>query len=332
MRQTKNKSDIISRLCEFLIAGQADKGADFANEHYPFVEIDKLHTRQYSKFEMMSVYLRDGFIDRYSGEKLLFPGLIRLLTLELPEIFKYHTNWKMSETHMVYWDLFPTIDHIVPIARGGTNSEDNWITTNQLRNSAKSNFTLEELGWEILPQGKLEDWDGLCSVFLKWVADGKLVEKYGNTDDWKYISGWFEALVQEVGTDKVSPEMYTEKPKVKNDEIILNLSLPKNKIQTMEVNVRTLGAGDLYKSTAQSKSIYLVLSPYDAASKSIATAVINSPQSNPANVICRLRTEKQNNCTVLQILDYPLTVAQIIDSLPPAQQFKIRRLYRGTLL
>lgn len=51
----------------------------------------------------------------------------------------------MSECHIVYWELFPTIDHIVPVARGGRNSEENWVSTSMLRNSAKFNGTLEEL-------------------------------------------------------------------------------------------------------------------------------------------------------------------------------------------
>ena len=203
MAQGNNKAEIINKLCELLIDSKKEEGTNFVNENYPFIAIEKLHSRQYTKSEMMSVFLRDGFIDRYSGERLLFPGLIRLLTLEMPDVFKYHLNWKMSETHMIYWDLFPTVDHIVPIARGGNNSEDNWITTSQLRNSAKSNFTVEELGWEILPKGKIEEWDGLCSVFLKWVSNKNLEEKYFNTEDWKYITGWKEALIKtQKGSDK----------------------------------------------------------------------------------------------------------------------------------
>jgi hypothetical protein len=91
------------------------------------------------------VFLRDGFIDRYAGDKLLFPGIFRILKLELPHAFPYYLKWKMNETHIVYWELFPTIDHIFPIARGGQD-------LSMLRNSAISNWTLEEMGWP------LKDW------------------------------------------------------------------------------------------------------------------------------------------------------------------------------
>lgn len=331
MAQITNRAEIVNKLCELLMDNKKSEGVKFAIENYPFVEIDKLHSRQYTKYEMMNTYLRDGFIDRYSGERLLFPGLIRLLTLEIPDIFKYHLNWKMSETHNIYWDLFPTIDHIVPIARGGTNTEDNWITTNQLRNSAKSNFTIEELGWEILPKGKLEDWDGLCSLFLKWASDPNLVEKHKDTEDWRYILGWYDALIQVQNNNSNSTTRNNTKtvPKTTTNSRLQIAQM--DVTQTSQINIRELCAGCLYKTSNSSKTIYLVLSPYDSKSNSIATAVINNPNANPANIICRLRTEGQNNATVLQIIDYPQTPAQIIASLSPAQQFKVRQLYRGKM-
>jgi hypothetical protein len=116
----------------------------------------------------MSVFLRDGFIDRYSGARLVFPGVLRFLSRLLPAEFPFHLNWKMAETHIAFWELFPTIDHVVPIARGGTDAEDNMVSTSMLRNSAKSNWTLEELKWTLVPSGRIQDWDGLTNWFLKY--------------------------------------------------------------------------------------------------------------------------------------------------------------------
>jgi len=64
----------------------------------------------------------------------------------------------------------------------------NWMTTSQLRNSAKSNWTLEELGWRKLPEGDLSIWDGLASWFQDYIA--------GHPDHLSdsYIRAWhFEA-------------------------------------------------------------------------------------------------------------------------------------------
>jgi hypothetical protein len=75
----------------------------------------------------------------------------------------------MSECHIAYWELYPTIDHRCPIARGGEDADTNWVTTSMLRNSAKANWTMEELGWKIFPEGDHLEWDGLTKIFLQYV-------------------------------------------------------------------------------------------------------------------------------------------------------------------
>ena len=108
-----DKALLIQNLCGLLLDDKRQECIDFVNKNYPFIN-NLTQKRHYSKYQMCKVFLRDGFIDRYSGDKLLFPGLIKILTIEFPNIFKYHRNWKMSDTHMIYWDLFPTIDHLIP--------------------------------------------------------------------------------------------------------------------------------------------------------------------------------------------------------------------------
>ena len=86
----------------------------------------------------------------------------------------------MAESHIVYWELFPTVDHIVPIARGGTDTADNWVTTSMVLNSAKANWTLKELAWKLLAPGDPKAWDGLLPWFLRFVsrAPEHLQDKY----------------------------------------------------------------------------------------------------------------------------------------------------------
>jgi hypothetical protein len=43
---------------------------------------------------------------------------------------------------MVYWELFPTLDHVVQVARGGQDEDKDWIKTSMVLNSAKSNWTI----------------------------------------------------------------------------------------------------------------------------------------------------------------------------------------------
>lgn len=133
--------------------------------------------------------MRDGFIDRYSGNQLLFPPVLRVLSSVLPAEFPFHRNWKMSETHQSYWELFPTLDHIVPVARGGADREDNIVSTSMLRNSAKSNWTLEELGWSLHPPGDIKKWDGLLAWFMEYI------DKNPQKTEEKYIARWRRAVL-----------------------------------------------------------------------------------------------------------------------------------------
>lgn len=186
-----DKALLIKNLCELLLDDKKQDCIDFANENYPFVD-SLIQKRQYTKYQMCKVFLRDGFIDRYSGTKLLFPGLIKILTIVFPDIFKYHKNWKMSDTHMIYWDLYPTIDHFIPIARGGQDNESNWITTSMIRNSAKSNWTIEEIGWVLHDKGQLDNWDGLIKYFID------LTNKNHEYDKDNYVSSWKNGLMKAI--------------------------------------------------------------------------------------------------------------------------------------
>ena len=196
-----DKALLIKNICELLLDDKKQDCVDFANENYPFID-NLTQKRQYSKYQMCKIFLRDGFIDRYSGHKLLFPGLIKILIIEFPDIFKYQKNWKRSETHIIYWDLFPTIDHHVPVTRHGEDNENNWITTSMIRNSAKASWTTEELGWELFEEGKLDDWDGLINYFID------LTNKNPDYEKDNYINQWRKALLKAM--DKMKQEKNNE--------------------------------------------------------------------------------------------------------------------------
>lgn len=183
-----SKGEIVKEVLQYLLKGDKVTCSQIVKERYPF-SIVVTDRRSYSPLQMTKVFLRDGFIDRYSGEKLLFPGIFRILQLELPNDFPAQSNWKMKETHMVYWELFPTIDHVIPIARGGKDTEDNWVTTSMKRNSAKANWLLDEIGWTLNNPGDLKEWDGLVYLFLD------LVKVYPELLTNKYISTWQKALL-----------------------------------------------------------------------------------------------------------------------------------------
>lgn len=184
-----DKSEVVARICERLAAGDESGARAIARDEYPFLSAEGAG-RKYSEHQMMAIFRRDGFVDRYSGRRLVLPGALRLLSKLLPEEFPFHSNWKMSESHIMWWELCPTMDHVVPVAREGKDDESNWVTTSMLRNSAKANWKLEELGWTLLPADQLSKWDGLTTWFLVFLA---------NESQWRdpYIRRWELAALRE---------------------------------------------------------------------------------------------------------------------------------------
>ena len=141
--------------------------------------------RKYTDRQRMAIYRRDGFIDRYSGKKLVNPGLLRVISRYFPEAFPYDPHWKPAACHALYWELTPTLDHVVPVFHGGADDASNLVTTSMLCNSRKANWTLEEMGWTLHPAAPDGQWDGLTGLFLQ------LVRKDPGLEANKAIKHWY---------------------------------------------------------------------------------------------------------------------------------------------
>lgn len=165
-----DKSAAIAAVCDAVAAGALGAASSILKRDYPFAAVP-ITKRQYGPIESTRVFVRDGFLDRYSGDRLVFPPVLRILSTVLPADFPFHPNWRTDCTHPAYWELSPTVDHVFPMSRGGKDDDSNWVTTSMSRNSAKLNSTLEELGWSLRPPGDLRAWDGLLGWFLQYVAD-----------------------------------------------------------------------------------------------------------------------------------------------------------------
>ena len=180
------KTDIISRIAEKILCGDLQAGKNILLRQYPYRPIVVSH-RSYTVKQKLKQFARDGFIDRYSGERLVHPGMLKVLSFHYPEDFPYHPHWKTSESHIAYWELSPTIDHVLPIASGGKDEPANWATTSMMRNAVKSNWTLEQLQWRLHPPGNIADWDGLTATFLDIVRQNSAL--LGDA----YIKKWYMA-------------------------------------------------------------------------------------------------------------------------------------------
>jgi hypothetical protein len=161
--------DAIAQVCRSLSENIPDVAISTLRENYPFNP--KPHSKAHcTPLESTLVFIHDGFIDRYSGEKLVFPPVLPLISSVLPKEFPFHPNWKSDVTHPAYWEVGATIDHLQPLALGGKHDKSNWLTTSMAHNFSKQTWTLEQLGWRLHDPGDIKQWDGLLGWFLEYTA------------------------------------------------------------------------------------------------------------------------------------------------------------------
>jgi hypothetical protein len=70
-----DKADVVARVCGALREGDRDRAASLATDEYPFVATTNAG-RAYTALQSTRIFRRGGFLDRYTGDRLVFPGTI----------------------------------------------------------------------------------------------------------------------------------------------------------------------------------------------------------------------------------------------------------------
>lgn len=166
----KAKVEAITAVCQSLGSGEVDVAGRLLRDSYPFVPQQSTRHNP-GPLQSTRVFLRDGFIDRYGGERLIFPPVLRVLSLRLHQDFPFHPNWKTSVTHPAFWEIGATVDHVTPRSLAGSTNDENLVTTSMARNSAKMNWSYQELGWRLHAPGTLDQWDGLIGWFMRYTLE-----------------------------------------------------------------------------------------------------------------------------------------------------------------
>lgn len=166
----KTKVETIAAVCQHLSIGKVEDAGLLLRRSYPFASPQATRHNP-GPLQSTRVFLRDGFIDRYGGERLVFPPVLRVLSLALDQDFPFHPNWKTSVTHPAFWEIGATVDHVMPRALAGGCDDENLVTTSMARNSAKMNWTYQELGWRLHERGTLDQWDGLFGWFMSYTSE-----------------------------------------------------------------------------------------------------------------------------------------------------------------
>ena len=180
-----DKIQVVKLSVDNLLQGNISGTRAIIEAEYPFQKM-VTQQRRYTDKEKINQFKRDGFIDRYTGQKLVNPGVLKVMSYYMPDIFPYHVHWKMEHCHAAYWELVPTVDHIYPIALGGKDNEENWATTSMIHNAIKSNWTVEQLKWKMHDAGNMKEYDGFSTAFVQLVeADENLLKD-------EYIKRWYK--------------------------------------------------------------------------------------------------------------------------------------------
>jgi 5-methylcytosine-specific restriction endonuclease McrA len=177
------KSVIIASVCSLLGKGAPDAAAHLLRRDYPFAP-EEVTVRRYGPVESTCVYIRDGFIDRYTGAQLIFPPSCA----SFPPCFHPSSPSIRTGRRLRYTPLFAnlgaTVDHLVPVTRGGADDESNWVTISMARNSAKMNWTLDELRWTLHPPGDVREWDGMMRWFLEYIKEHPETSSNASVRQW----------------------------------------------------------------------------------------------------------------------------------------------------
>lgn len=203
------KAARIEKVCRFLELNEPELASEFLHVHCtsdtkfripkviptvvtPSLSRELRTKRKYSATQATKLFVRDGFIDRYTGERLVFPGVLRLISELFPAEFPYHSAWKFGVGHSWYWELFPSVDHVVPVTHAGADEEDNWVTTSFMSNLSRSNYSLEDLGWTVRPIEIDPAWDGLTIWYRKYLDSHGALKKVAPLRHWYAASRFLE--------------------------------------------------------------------------------------------------------------------------------------------
>ena len=77
------RSEVLAAVCHALTENAPVEAAGLLRRDYPFAP-DPVTKRRYGPVESTRVFVRDGFLDRYTGERLVFPPVLRVLSEMLP--------------------------------------------------------------------------------------------------------------------------------------------------------------------------------------------------------------------------------------------------------
>lgn len=180
------EDEILRAICAALVGDRLEEARNLTRSHFPTRKHNPIGSRHrsFSIREQVAVFLRDGFVDRYSGRRLVLPAALRVMSVLMPEEIPYHRNLKACSCHEMFWEMAATVNHIRPESLGGSTHRENLVTTSVLRHMIKAKWTLEQIGWELHKPGDMFAWDGLSRWFLQTYRKHPRLAGVGDLKSW----------------------------------------------------------------------------------------------------------------------------------------------------
>lgn len=144
-------------------------------------------------YAKMRVFSKDGFINRFTGEPLIFPAVLRLLSMELPRDFPFQQYWRPEGTHIAYHDLGACTTWLVPFSRGGRKEEANRVTTTMPYVLARTEMTVDEAGWRLTREAFVDEWDGMSTWYVEHVNEHQELREVN------FLNLWYNAAKSVLG-------------------------------------------------------------------------------------------------------------------------------------
>ena len=164
-----SRADALVYACLALEAGSVNAAEKIIAAGFPFSGYLN-DEKPLSEAAQLKIFRRDGFVDRFTGQKVFLPPVLTVLSEMLPDVFPNHPNWKRDETHQAHEMFTATVKKIIP---NRPADEFNLATAAYKTKAAKANATLEDLGWKLYSLEEIADlrWDGMTDWFVRYVDD-----------------------------------------------------------------------------------------------------------------------------------------------------------------
>lgn len=117
-------------------------------------------SRPISGERALAVFRRDHWSCCYCGRLLIHAKVLELVGVLAGDAFAWVSHHlPMDRTHAAIERLYPNVEHVLPLARGGENDPANLRAACTPCNEWKGDCTLEEAGVPLVERS--EGWDGL---------------------------------------------------------------------------------------------------------------------------------------------------------------------------